>query len=81
MEEIQKELEDWAKKAYDFYYPKAKELDMDFYTQSNLRLISEDEPVHLMVIGINLVLVDVFNLTDSRKVVIYWMGMLSMVTL
>lgn len=26
---------------------------MDFYTQSNLRLISEDEPVHLMVIGIN----------------------------
>ena len=26
---------------------------MDFYTQSSLRLISEDEPVHLMVIGIN----------------------------
>ena len=53
MEEIQKELEDWAKEAYAFYYPKAKELDMDFYTQSSLRSISEDEPVHLMVIGIN----------------------------
>ncbi|WP_276775284.1 hypothetical protein [Porphyromonas endodontalis] len=53
MKRIQERLEDWAKEAYDFYYPKAKELDMDFYTQSNLRLISEDEPVHLMVIGIN----------------------------
>lgn len=53
MKGIQERLEDWAKEAYDFYYPKAKELDMDFYTQSSLRSISEDEPVHLMVIGIN----------------------------
>lgn len=53
MKGIQERLEDWAKEAYDFYYPKAKELDMDFYTQSSLKLISEDEPVHLMVIGIN----------------------------
>ena len=50
MKGIQERLEDWAKEAYDFYYPKAKELDMDFYTQSNL-------------------------------VVIYWMGMSSMVSL
>ena len=28
MKGIQERLEDWAKEAYDFYYPKAKELDM-----------------------------------------------------
>ncbi|MDY5858570.1 MAG: hypothetical protein SPK09_05015 [Porphyromonas sp.] len=52
-DKIQSKLEEWAEKAYSFYYPKAKELDMDFYTQSDLTLISEKEPVRLMVIGIN----------------------------
>lgn len=53
MEEIQRKLIDWAKETYDFYYPKAKELNMDFYTQSDLTLLSEQAPVNLMVIGIN----------------------------
>lgn len=52
-DKIQSKLEEWAEKAYSFYYPKAKELDMDFYTQSDLTLISEKEPVRLMAIGIN----------------------------
>lgn len=52
-DKIQSKLYDWAKGAYDFYYPKAKELDMDFYTQSDLTVISEKNPVRLMVIGIN----------------------------
>lgn len=53
MEEIQRKLIDWAKETYDFYYSKAKELNMDFYTQSDLTLLSEQAPVNLMVIGIN----------------------------
>lgn len=53
MEGIQRKLIDWAKETYDFYYPKAKELNMDFYTQSDLTLLSEQIPVTLMVIGIN----------------------------
>ncbi len=40
-DKIQSKLKKWAKGAYDFYYPKAKELDMDFYTQSDLTVISE----------------------------------------
>lgn len=51
--EIQSKLEEWAEEAYSFYYPKAKELDVDFYTQSDLTLVSEKDPVRLMVIGIN----------------------------
>lgn len=40
-DKIQSKLKKWAKGAYDFYYPKAKELDIDFYTQSDLTIISE----------------------------------------
>ena len=53
MNNIQKKLSEWAEKAYSFYYPKAKKLNLDFYTQSDLTLLSDDKPVELMVIGIN----------------------------
>ena len=53
MESIQKRLTAWAEETCQFYLPKAKELDMDFYTQSDLTLISGDQPVELIVVGIN----------------------------
>ena len=55
MNNIQKKLSEWAEKAYSFYYPKAKKLNLDFYTQSDLTLLSDDKPVELMVIGIGIV--------------------------
>lgn len=53
MSEIQDKLKKWAEEAYDFYLPKARDLHLDFYTQSDLTCISDDKPVELMVIGIN----------------------------
>ena len=53
MVNIQEQLKVWAKETYDFYLSRAKELDLDFYTQSDLTLLSDDKPVELMVIGIN----------------------------
>ncbi len=53
MSEIQDKLKKWAKEAYNFYRPRAKNLNMDFYTQSALTELTDDTPVELMVIGIN----------------------------
>ena len=53
MSNIEEKLKKWASEAYNFYRPKAEELNMDFYTQSDLSLLTDDKPVELMVIGIN----------------------------
>jgi hypothetical protein len=50
---IQEELKKWASDAYKFYDTLAYDLDMDYYTQSDLSLITDRNPVKLMVIGIN----------------------------
>lgn len=50
---IQEKLRAWADVAYDFYSKEAYTLDLDFYTQSDLTLLTDDKPVELMVIGIN----------------------------
>ena len=50
---IQEKLRAWADAAYDFYSKEAYTLDLDFYTQSDLTLLTDDKPVELMVIGIN----------------------------
>lgn len=53
MSKIQEKLSQWASEAYNFYRPKAEELNIDFYTQSDLSLLTDDKRVELMVIGIN----------------------------
>lgn len=53
MSNIEEKLKKWASEAYNFYRPKAEELNMDFYTQSDLSLLTDDKPVELMIIGIN----------------------------
>lgn len=50
---IQEKLRTWAEEAYEFYSREARRLDLDFYTQSDLTLLTDDKPVELMVIGIN----------------------------
>lgn len=50
---IQEKLRAWAEEAYIFYSEKARNLDIDFYTQSDLTLLTDDKPVELMVVGIN----------------------------
>ena len=50
---IQKKLKAWAVRTYEFYSKEARNLDLDFYTQSDLTLLTGDMPVELMVIGIN----------------------------
>jgi hypothetical protein len=50
---IQEKLRAWADAAYDFYSKEAYKLKLDFYTQSDLTLLTDDKPVELMVIGIN----------------------------
>ena len=50
---IQEKLRAWAEEAYEFYSREARRLDLDFYTQSDLTLLTDDNPVELMVIGIN----------------------------
>lgn len=50
---IQEKLRAWAEEAYRFYSEKARNLDIDFYTQSDLTLLTDDKPVELMVVGIN----------------------------
>ena len=50
---IQEKLRAWAEETYRFYSEKARNLDIDFYTQSDLTLLTDDKPVELMVVGIN----------------------------
>lgn len=53
MSRIQEQLKDWVQRAYNFYEPKAKTLNIDYYTQSALNVLEDDTPVELMIIGIN----------------------------
>lgn len=50
---VQEKLRAWAEEAYEFYSKEARILDLDFYTQSDLTILTDDKPVELMVIGIN----------------------------
>lgn len=50
---IQEKLRLWAEETYEFYSQEARILDLDFYTQSDLTLLTDDKPVELMVVGIN----------------------------